>query len=327
MKNNIIYSLVLAASLSVFSYAQTGVGINTANPQGGIFHIDGSKDNNITGVPTAAQQQNDFYVDGATGRVGIGTTSPKVKLDLRNASNGEGAIGIGRGTTITATQAEEGAMKYDPTQSGNNAKIVYSNGKDWVPLWIGANPPQKVKVIAEKTTNVNVKVADATSPAVYGTAIGNTAVTTMTDNRSNYLVNWTKKYENDGTNDTTNFNATTGVFTAPRTGIYVATFSYTTAAAAITAASQIRTEAIWQRYDNSGNYNAGNLLETIKCVNSYMSPRSGSVTQIAGVNCTAAFQMQAGQKLVASAWFSLGGNRALNNTSTGGYNNLTIVEQ
>lgn len=37
------------------------VGVNTQNPQG-IFHVDGTKDNNASGAPTVAQQANDFIV-------------------------------------------------------------------------------------------------------------------------------------------------------------------------------------------------------------------------------------------------------------------------
>lgn len=56
------------------------VGINTTNPQG-IFNVDGAKDNPLTGVPNASQQLNDFTVT-ATGRMGIGNTSPTEKLDV-----------------------------------------------------------------------------------------------------------------------------------------------------------------------------------------------------------------------------------------------------
>ncbi|KFF24000.1 hypothetical protein [Chryseobacterium vrystaatense] len=69
---------------SVLSFAQ--VGINTSNPQT-VYHVDGGKDNPLTGVPTAAQQLNDFVVTSA-GNVGIGTIVPQKKLDIdaNNAS-------------------------------------------------------------------------------------------------------------------------------------------------------------------------------------------------------------------------------------------------
>ncbi|MCT2409299.1 hypothetical protein NZD88_17255 [Chryseobacterium antibioticum] len=64
--------------ISCITYSQ--VGINTANPQG-IFNIDGAKDNPSTGIPSAAQQLNDFTVT-STGKVGIGITNPSESLDV-----------------------------------------------------------------------------------------------------------------------------------------------------------------------------------------------------------------------------------------------------
>ncbi|WP_048506080.1 hypothetical protein [Chryseobacterium angstadtii] len=68
---------VLYILLSLFGYAQFG--INTSNPQG-VMHIDGAKDNAVSGAPTATQQANDFIV-ASSGNVGIGTTTPQRKLD------------------------------------------------------------------------------------------------------------------------------------------------------------------------------------------------------------------------------------------------------
>ena len=75
------YNLLLAAIMVNFmTFAQ--VGINTPNPQG-IFNIDGAKDNPTTGsAHTAAQQLNDFTVL-ASGYVGIGTTAPTQKLEIK----------------------------------------------------------------------------------------------------------------------------------------------------------------------------------------------------------------------------------------------------
>lgn len=57
-----------------FVWAQAG--INTTNPQQ-VFHVDGEKDNSITGVPTSSQQLNDVVVTNI-GNLGIGTTVPRV---------------------------------------------------------------------------------------------------------------------------------------------------------------------------------------------------------------------------------------------------------
>ena len=60
------------------------VGINTSNPQT-ILHIDGAKDNAVTGAPTATQQVNDFSVTSAA-NVGIGTITPSQKLDVASGN-------------------------------------------------------------------------------------------------------------------------------------------------------------------------------------------------------------------------------------------------
>lgn len=66
------------------SYSQVGISTNT--PQG-TFHVDGAKDNLLSGSPTVSQQANDFIVT-SQGNVGIGTTVPNssAMLDI-NVNN------------------------------------------------------------------------------------------------------------------------------------------------------------------------------------------------------------------------------------------------
>ncbi|UKB78335.1 hypothetical protein [Chryseobacterium sp. MEBOG07] len=77
MKKNIY----CVSFLLLFYTLKAQIGINTPNPQA-ILHVDGAKDNTATGVPTIAQQANDFVVT-ATGRIGIGTTTPSQKLEIQ----------------------------------------------------------------------------------------------------------------------------------------------------------------------------------------------------------------------------------------------------
>ncbi|MBB4804862.1 hypothetical protein HNP38_000134 [Chryseobacterium defluvii] len=77
MRKKLLSTLGVVAT-SLFTYAQ--VGINTNNPQT-ILHVDGAKDNSATGVPSVAQQTNDFVVT-ATGNTGIGTNAPTQKIDV-----------------------------------------------------------------------------------------------------------------------------------------------------------------------------------------------------------------------------------------------------
>ncbi|MBB6329141.1 hypothetical protein HNP24_000091 [Chryseobacterium sediminis] len=75
MKKNILLIVLLS---SVLAFSQ--VGIDTQNPQAK-FHVDGAKDNAVTGVPTAAQQANDVVITSA-GNIGVGTVTPANKLTV-----------------------------------------------------------------------------------------------------------------------------------------------------------------------------------------------------------------------------------------------------
>jgi hypothetical protein len=72
-----------------FTRISAQVGVNTENPRAA-FHIDGAKDNPVTGVPTTTQQANDVVVT-AQGRLGIGTNAPTNKLEVNSgAANASG---------------------------------------------------------------------------------------------------------------------------------------------------------------------------------------------------------------------------------------------
>ena len=94
MKQTIFTAMILLAGYA----AQAQVGINTQNPRG-IFHVDGAKDNNASGAPTALQQANDFIVT-VDGKLGLGTTTPSSKLEVNGASTNTAAYNAGAGTTI-----------------------------------------------------------------------------------------------------------------------------------------------------------------------------------------------------------------------------------
>jgi len=73
-----ILIVFLNTALSFGLFAQ--VGVNTTRPLHP-FHIDGKSDNPTNQPANAAQQLNDFIVT-ESGRVGIGTLSPKAALDI-----------------------------------------------------------------------------------------------------------------------------------------------------------------------------------------------------------------------------------------------------
>ncbi|MBP1617595.1 MAG: hypothetical protein H6Q14_1422 [Bacteroidetes bacterium] len=97
MKQNIF--IVIMALSSIFAFSQ--VGVNTRNPQQ-LLHIDGASDNPTTGIPSLAQQANDFVVT-ATGSVGMGVVGPSVKLQIKSGTDGVSGLKFDNVNNATAT--------------------------------------------------------------------------------------------------------------------------------------------------------------------------------------------------------------------------------
>lgn len=145
------------------------------------------------------------------GSVGVGTTSPNAKLDIRTTPTsvsdpGAGYLGIGT-TSVTASSAGAGAIRYS-TESG--AGLEFSNGSTW----------NRLSSAVVKSTVIASKVG---SDAEW---FNNTTVTNVT--------NWTEILDVNN-----NFDPATGVFTAPRTGNYSFNFSYKFRSGSISGGSKI----------------------------------------------------------------------------------------
>lgn len=311
MKNIFLVSTLLFGICNI--NAQNKVGIDTANPLG-TFHIDGSK-NTPAVSPTDSQLSDDFIVT-STGAVGIGVLSPKTKVDLRNISNTDNAVGIGN-TTLTAPAAGKGAMRY------NGTVLQYSNGAEWVN--VTPVPAIKTVVAATKTSQtVSCYALGGVPPGTYSGVPHRTPC---------YITDWGSKYNNS--TDGGSFAPATGVFTANRAGVFTATFTFALAPGKVKAlaidANQV--EAIWRLRDGSGTE-----LNSVKCANNYPSDSraldidSGSAP--VGSSCTASFYMTAGQTIRPEVWIDLDPvvvtPKSFNVTGASGnsyYNNLTIVEQ
>ncbi len=136
MKANSLLSMMLPPLLCA-SYVYGQVGVNTRNPVG-VFHVDGKKDNNTTGIPTLQQQLNDFIIT-ASGSVGIGTVNPDTSaaLDMSSIKNKGILIPIitltsnTDQTTIPLTKT--GLLIYNTgTDAGlPTAGYLFWNGTEW----------------------------------------------------------------------------------------------------------------------------------------------------------------------------------------------------
>ncbi|WP_415328218.1 hypothetical protein [Chryseobacterium sp. MMS23-Vi53] len=110
MKKNII----VACALVTFGVSFAQVGVNTTNPQG-VFHVDGAKDNNATGSPTAAQQLNDLVVTSA-GNVGVGTTVPTAKMEINSGTANTSGLKL---TNLTSASPISAGQTIGVDASGN----------------------------------------------------------------------------------------------------------------------------------------------------------------------------------------------------------------
>ncbi len=299
-KKYLVLPVVLMFKLT---YAQ--VGIDTSAPVG-IFHIDASKNNQNT-VPNATTVVDDVMISNSTdteGYTGIGNSSPKVKLDVRNTAGNNSAIGIGN-TTLTAAEAKEGALRY------NGTLLQYSNGLEWVNI--------------QSTTNLNKSVV-----------IANKTDTPNIPHRTSYYFGWNKIYDSNnnftiGTNGAGETNPTGGYFTAPRTGNYLATFTFATntpvqAFQNATFDDPNQIEAIWEIRSD-----ATTILNRLKCANNFpansRNPSGTVMSMLIGSNCTVSVHLTAGQRLYPLVWVDLNPGTGVTLLNDSSYNTLTIVEQ
>lgn len=286
MKNFIaLLKAVLILGCFFLNSAKAQVGIRTSSPQA-TFHIDGAKDNPSTGAPTSAQIANDVIFT-ASGEIGVGTLSPATKLDVRSANNTDNAIGIGE-TTQTAAVAGAGAMRYNPLNGG---KMQYSDGVVWQDL---ISAPTKAVVVA------NIQAANFAIKIPYQVSTG--------------IAGW-----NEISDPTTNFNSATGVFTAPRTGVYLVSFTYDFVRIPIVSG-----------YFSEARYVVNGSTVVKKCIKSFSN--TSKQAQIAG-SCVAGVQLNKGDTFQPQIYQSVyNGNLSLRTDTTPasndyGFVNLSIVEQ
>ena len=275
--------IIILLSVFIITEAYSQVGINTSNPINK-FHVDGNKDNPLSGNPNNTQQANDFSVTSA-GQVGVGTISPKLNLDVRAADGSNSAIGIGY-TTQTGTEAGIGALRYDFTKKC----LEYSDGTVWSDCL--AYEVSKVAVLARNDTN-------------------NSQAFTSNPSTPTAILNWTETLDNYNA-----FDATTGLFTAPKTGVYLVSFTSAFSYDNINTGTKI---------EDSWISSTGKTLK-------YIRTFPASIMSYGAAYCFGSIYLVQGETLRPYIWHNTGLTRYLRIPQTGdtggrGFNNLSIVEQ
>lgn len=196
MKKSLL-SLAILASVPICAQ----IGISTSNPLG-TLHIDGAKDN--TASPTPTELSNDLIITNS-GFIGAGVLNPIVKLDMRSAGL-QNAIGLGS-TTMTASAAGAGAVRYEPTQ----ARIQVSDGSVWEAALV---LPTKAVVVARMTNAFSVG---------YNTDVN--------------ITGWDEVRDLSGS-----FDPVTGIFTAPRAGVYTFLMTYNFVSGTVANSSEVTSQ-------------------------------------------------------------------------------------
>lgn len=177
--------------LNIFLYTFTltmalnaQVGVNTENPQA-TLHV-------VTPIPNSLNKSfritnsdnTEILTMDTLGNWGTWKTSPITRFDLRSTTSDNKTLAIGN-TTQTAIEAGGGALRYAAVDS-----LQFSDGLVWVTL--GVAPP-KLSIVANNSSGLALPSG------------------------SSFLTNWTLINEENASGT---FNPSSGIFTAPRDGVY-----------------------------------------------------------------------------------------------------------
>jgi len=274
MKKNL---LSLALIVSCTTSAQ--IGISTSNPLG-TLHVDGAKDNAISATP--AQISNDLIITNS-GFIGAGVLNPIVKLDMRSAGL-QNAVGLGT-TTMTASAAGAGAVRYESTQ----AKFQVSDGNVWEAAII---LPTKAVVVARMTGSFSV---------AYNADVN--------------ITGW-----NEVRDLSNSFDPVTGIFTAPRAGVYTFLMTYNFVSGPVVNSSEVTS----QFYSPSTASILARSYKTFARSNEDAQV-GGSAAITVSLSANQTVRPQLNQNITGSGARALRANADWTHPDAG-FNNLTIIE-
>ncbi|MGG5207656.1 hypothetical protein ACQWU4_01825 [Chryseobacterium sp. MIQD13] len=246
----------------------------------GALHIDGAKDNATSATPT--QISNDLIIT-SSGFIGAGVSNPTVKLDMRSAGL-QNAVGLGS-TNMAANVAGAGAVRYEPTQ----AKFQVSDGSVWEAAII---LPTKAVVVARLTSAFSV---------AYNSDVN--------------ITGW------DEVRDLSDsFDPVTGIFTAPRTGVYTFLMTYNFVSGSVANSSEV----ISQFYSPTTNSILARSYKAFARANEDAQV-GGSATITVSLNAGQTVRPQLNQNITGSGARALRANADWTHPDAG-FNNLTIIE-
>ncbi|WP_306619828.1 hypothetical protein [Chryseobacterium ginsenosidimutans] len=264
--------------------AQTG--FFTPNPVHPL-QIDAAKDNGAT--PDATKLSNDVVVTSA-GNLGLGVLNPVTKVDLRSVSPTNGIIGVGSNTQ-TAAVAGGGAIRYNAA-----GFLDYSDGEQWIALPLTA----PTKALVNGYIDTGVSVPSGTSTIITG---------------------WKEAFDAGTSTSNPNGDFNNSIFTAPRDGFYLVSFSITLTSNSIARNSYIETAI--ESVLGSGTGMATTIPKFIT-VNSYPAYQATIISNFISGNCNAIFQLKAGNQIQFSVKHTTGSAR--NTVSDRTLNNFSISE-
>ncbi|MGG5207657.1 hypothetical protein ACQWU4_01830 [Chryseobacterium sp. MIQD13] len=252
-----------------------------------------------TGVFTKDPMQT-FHIDGAKDNTTVPPAANQILNDVVVTSDGKLGVGlIDPKTKVDVRSADQkgiiglGTSTQTAAAAGGGAIrystgniIQYSDGASWHNLPMTL--PPKALVLANKGTTI-----------------------TFPNNATTVVSGWTVV-----TDSQSNFNGTT--FTAPRNGFYIVSFNVTLADGNIAQNSRIETII-------ESNASANNI-QTYRSVNSYPAWDVSTVNNIVGGNCTAIFNLSAGNTIQFKVYHNFGGSRTINTANSGTNNIISIYE-